>query len=61
MDDPKLRQAIGAVAKKSSWFKDITKGDLWFKVIAPAFENAEFLKTDLAVKLNKLWSWAEHD
>lgn len=61
VDDPKLRQAIGAVAKKYSWFKDITKGDLWFKVIAPAFDNAEFLKTDLAVKLNKLWSWAEHD
>ncbi|MHA6860356.1 ATP-dependent nuclease [Ralstonia pseudosolanacearum] len=59
-DSPKLRKAIGAVAKKSGWFKDTTRGDLWFKAIAPAYKDAEFVKTDLATKLNNLWSWAEH-
>lgn len=60
VDSPKLRNAIGAVAKKAGWFKDTTRGDLWFKAIAPAFKDAEFLKKDLVVKLNKLWTWAEH-
>lgn len=60
VDSPKLREAIGVVAKKAGWFKDTTRGDLWFKAIAPAFEDAEFLKKDLVVKLNKLWAWAEH-
>lgn len=59
-DSPKLRKAIGAVAKKSGWYKDTTRGDLWFKVIAPAYKDAEFVKTDLATKLTKLWAWAEH-
>lgn len=59
-DSPKLRKAIGAVAKKAGWFKDTTRGDLWFKAIAPAYKNADFVKTDLATKLNKLWAWAEH-
>lgn len=60
VDSPKLRRAIGAVAKKAGWFKDTTRGDLWFNAIAPAFEDPEFLKKDLAVKLNKIWAWAEH-
>ncbi|HIH2616277.1 TPA: ATP-dependent nuclease [Burkholderia cenocepacia] len=59
-DSPKLRKAIGAVAKKAGWFKDTTRGDLWFKAIAPAYKDADFVKTDLATKLNKLWAWAEH-
>lgn len=59
IESTKLRNAIGAVAKKAGWFKNITRGDQWFKVIAPAFANADFQKTDLAVKLNKLWTWAE--
>ncbi|WP_186173271.1 ATP-dependent nuclease [Burkholderia gladioli] len=59
-DAPKLRKAIGAVAKKAGWFKDTTRGDLWFKAIAPAYKDADFVKTDLATKLNKLWAWAEH-
>lgn len=60
VESPKLRTAIGLAAKNSAWFKDITRGDLWFKAIAPAFNDAEFLKKDLAVKLKKLWTWAEH-
>jgi len=60
VDCPKLRKALGEVAKKKDWFKNITKGDLWFKAIAPAFKDVEFLKKDLVVKLNKLWAWAEH-
>nr|WP_249182216.1 ATP-binding protein [Burkholderia vietnamiensis] len=59
-DAPKLRKAIGAVAKKAGWFKDTTRGDLWFKAIAPAYKDADFVTTDLATKLNKLWAWAEH-
>lgn len=61
VESPKLRAAVGQAAMSSSWFKDITRGDLWFKAIAPAFNNIDFLKTDLAVKLNKLWTWAEGD
>lgn len=60
VDSPKLRKAIGEAAKKKDWFKNITKGDLWFKAIAPVFKDAEFVKKDLAVKLIELWSWAEH-
>lgn len=60
MDSPKLRKAIGVVAKKAGWFKDTTRGDLWFKAIAPAFDDDEFVTRDLAVKLNELWAWAEH-
>lgn len=60
-ESPQLRAAIGQAAMSSSYFKDITKGDLWFKAIAPAFDDADFLKTDLAVKLNKLWEWAERE
>jgi len=59
-DSIELRKVIGTVAKKKSWFKNITKGDLWFKAIAPAFVDPRFKLTDLAVKLNKLWAWAEH-
>lgn len=61
IDNSQLRAAIGKAAMSSSWFKDITSGDLWFKTIAPAFDDTEFLKTDLAVKLNNLWVWAERD
>lgn len=60
VDSPNLRKAIGAAAKKSGWFKDTTRGDLWFKAISPAFKDADFLKQDLAMKLDKLWAWAEH-
>lgn len=58
-ESSKLRIAIGKAANGGKWFKDITRGDLWFKAIAPAFSNSDFLKTDLAVKLDKLWTWAE--
>jgi putative ATP-dependent endonuclease of the OLD family len=54
-----LRQAIGRAAKKTGWFKDITRGEMWFKTIAPAFDNDEFQRSDLASKLQKLWEWAE--
>ncbi len=59
-DSPKLRTAIGAAAKNCSWFKDTTRGDLWFKAIIPAFKDATFLKKNLALELGKLWAWAEH-
>lgn len=61
IDSPEIRNAIGSVAKNSKWFKDITRGDLWFKEISPSFMNSEFVKKDLAVKLNELWTWAERD
>ncbi len=60
-DSPELRKAIGDSAKEKTWFKSITKGSLWFSAIAPAFDDAEFLKKDLAVKLNELWEWAERE
>ena len=60
LDSTKLRTAIGSAAKKAGWFKDTTRGDLWFKAVSPAFNGAAFLKKDLAVKLEALWTWAEH-
>lgn len=59
-DSPELRKAIGDTAKKSNWFKDITRGDLWFRAIRPAFKDETFAKTNLAVQLNQLWAWIEH-
>lgn len=59
-ESPKLRTAIGLAAKKANWFKDTTRGDLWFKAISPAFQDAAFGKKNLAFELGKLWAWAEH-
>lgn len=59
-DSTKLRTVIGVAAKKDGWFKDTTRGELWFKTISPAFQNATFGKTNLALELGKLWAWAEH-
>ena len=61
IDNQKIRQAIGKAANASQWFKDITRGDLWFKAIASAFEDDNFLKTDLAIKLEEISNWVEHD
>jgi len=58
-ESPKLRTAIGIVAKKAGWFKDTTRGDLWFKAIMPAYEDPAFAKKNLALELGKLWAWAE--
>lgn len=55
-----LRVAIGTSAKKSGWFKDTTRGDLWFKAIRSAFLDADFADTNLAIELGRLWVWAEH-
>lgn len=56
----KLRTSIGAAAKNAGWFKDITRGDLWFKTISPLFKAPDFVKKNLALELDKLWVWAEH-
>lgn len=59
-ESPKLRACIGTAAKNSGWFKDMTRGDLWFKAIIPAYESPDFATKNLADKLNKLWEWAEN-
>lgn len=59
-DTLKLRTAIGLAAKKSGWFKDTTRGDLWFKVMSSAFKDAAFNQKNLALELVKLWAWAEN-
>lgn len=56
----KAQKSYWCSSKKAGWFKDTTRGDLWFKAISPAYKDADFVKTDLATKLNKLWAWAEH-
>tara|TARA_Y100000296_G_scaffold57383_1_gene65857 strand:- start:23046 stop:24752 length:1707 start_codon:yes stop_codon:yes gene_type:complete len=58
-DSPKLRTAIGCAAKKAGWFKDTTRGDLWFKTISPAFHDAVFREKNLALELGSLWEWVE--
>ncbi|WP_312842427.1 AAA family ATPase [Stutzerimonas nitrititolerans] len=60
VDSPNLRTGIGVAAKKSGWFKRTTDADLWFKAISPAFHDATFSKTNLALELEKLWAWTEH-
>jgi len=59
VESENLRTAIGLAAKKSEWFKNISKGDRWFSAASPNFEDREFAKKDLSVKLNKLWTWIE--
>ena len=59
VESAKLRTAIGLAAKKG-WFKDTTRGDQWFKTLAHAFADPAFAQKDIAVKLAKLWAWAEH-
>lgn len=59
-ESPKLRNSIGVAAKKAGWFKDTTRGDLWFKAISPAYQDAAFVKKSLALKLGALWTWAEN-
>jgi len=61
IDCIELRVAIGEAAKKSGWFKDITRGDRWFRTISSAFIDPVFLESDLATKLNNLWAWVERD
>ncbi|WP_348827665.1 AAA family ATPase [Halomonas sp. RT37] len=59
-ENTELRTAIGVSANKFKWFKDTTRGDLWFKLISPAFQDAEFARSNLALELGKLWEWSEH-
>lgn len=59
VESAKLRSDVGMVAKKAGWFKDTTRGDQWFKTLLPAFDDPDFAKKDIAVKLAKLWTWAE--
>ena len=59
VDSPDLRLAIGQAAKTCNWFKDISRGDLWFQAISSAFADPVFAKKDLALKLKKLWTWVE--
>ncbi len=59
-DSNDLRKAVGLAAKKCEWFKSTTGGDLWFKTVAGSFDEADFKKKDLAVKLEQFWVWAEH-
>lgn len=59
-DSPELRTAIGVAAKKAGWFKDITRGDIWFKAISSSFQDAAFSKRNLALEILKLWEWVEH-
>lgn len=60
IDSENLRNAIGIAAKKSEWFKSMSKGDLWFKAIAPSYKDPEFIKKNLTLKLNQFWTWVEH-
>ena len=55
----KLRTSIGIAAKNGGWFKDITRGSLWFKAIRSAYHNPSFTGKNLAVELEKLWTWVE--
>lgn len=60
VESAKLRADIGLAAKKAGWFKNITRGDQWFKKLTPAFADPLFRETDIAIKLSQLWEWAEH-
>ncbi|MES2999468.1 MAG: AAA family ATPase [Pseudomonadota bacterium] len=59
-ESPRLRTSIGIAAKKAGWFKDTSRGDLWFKAISSAYQDAGFAKQNLPLVLGRLWAWAEH-
>ena len=60
-DSPDLRKAIGNAAKaKLPWFKTIADAQCWFETIAPAFDDPDFKKRELATKLNRLRTWVDH-
>lgn len=61
-ESKRLREAIGDAAKaKPGWFKSISSGQLWFETIVPAFEDADFKKSDLGIKLDRLRAWINHE
>ena len=59
-ESQQCRTAIGQAAKRAGWFKDTTRGDQWFKTSSSAFQDAAFQKSNLTLKLDELWAWAEH-
>lgn len=60
VESEELRIAIGTAAKKAGWFKDTTRGDMWFKIISPVFKNKDFETKDMFVKLDDLLAWVRH-
>jgi hypothetical protein len=59
-DTAEVRKAIGAAAKSSNWFKNITYGEQWAQAIFPAFANAAFLQKEFATKLGQLRTWVDN-
>lgn len=55
-----LRNAIGAAAKSSNWFKNIAWGELWVQAISPAFGDATFLKKELATQMGQFRTWVDN-
>ena len=60
IDTPDLRKAIGAAAKASDWFKNISDGQHWFAVVAPALDDANFIRSEMALSLTRFRDWADH-
>lgn len=60
-DSIECRKAIGYAAKKSSWFKDISRGELWVAEISPAFAMQDIQKTDLNLGIVRLRKWVDND
>lgn len=60
-DSTALRAAIGeaSTAKKSSWFKSVTRGERWFLTISPAFDDGEFSIGEIVKKLELFSNWIE--
>ncbi len=55
-----LRKAVGAAAKSSSWFKNITYGEQWAQIIFTAIKDFTFQQRDFAANLSKFRAWADN-
>lgn len=60
-DTPELRAAIGKASHSGSWFKNMSRGQLWVAAFAACLDDAAFLRTPTAQKLTTLRAWIDRE
>jgi hypothetical protein len=58
-DSPRLREALGAAAKTSEWFKRQNKAQLWVGAISRYLDDQSIRDTDLIRKIDKIRQWVD--
>jgi hypothetical protein len=59
IDDGNLRKAIGEVAKKNRWFKNVDLGEALCRIVTKYIDNVS--ETDLYKKIKLLRDWIDKD